>query len=266
MDIVIDEKPNDWDEKRQREKVAIATAINQCTSDLNSAVYHLKEVVPNQDNWETINEHNGVQYICPFKFVENKIIPKTDEENIQEYNRLLFNVCFTSAETDLKNKLSFIIEDIEKLEINIRDLSKIRKFIDEGIAQANIKPPLREEHLLSKVGDHVQHYDYPTLENLEQAAVTNKFDIEQAEGLKLRLEQEKTLLKWRIEQLETRRKVWIIRDRLLGVWQEIKADGNTSPTDSVSVGSHPLFQGNEIEIDYNLTTPNKRKKTGPIPT
>jgi hypothetical protein len=259
MDVIIDEKPNDWDEKRQREKVAIATAINQCTSDLNSAVYHLKEVVPlnGNQNWETINEHNNVQYICPFKYV-GKIIPKTEEENIEEYNKLLFNVCFANAEKDLRKKLSFIIDDIQRLEINIRDLRAIRTFIDEGIAQANSTLPLREEQLLSKVGHHVHHNDYPTLENLQQAAVTNSFDIEQAEGLKLRLEQEKTLLKWRIQQLDIRRKVWIFRDRLLGVWQEIKADGNTFPSDYVGVGSYPLFQGNEVPIVYNLTTPNRR--------
>jgi len=291
------EEPNHWNQKREREKIAILTAINQCTSDLNSAVYHLKEVVPLNDkqNWETINDHDGLQYICPFKWslAKNKIEPKTEDENISEYNTLYFNACFAKAEKILTAKLTAIEGDIKKLDKNIEELETIKPLIEGGLNAANHNLPLHEQGLSSKQGVYVRHYDYSTIENLQQAVVTNTFDIHQAEGLKLRLEQELILLRWRIEQLKTRRKVWIVRDRLLGVWQELLATKNGPPdpvhggasasnsdnpdrpnpngpnpngpnnpnghvSGPVPVGSFPLFSGNNVPTGFNFQTPNKR--------
>jgi len=254
----------------KREIVAIEAAINQCTADMNMAVYHLKEAVCKTvdiplEKWQDINTHSGKQYVCPFKIVGNKLAPKNDKENIKEYNELSFNKCFVKAEEYLIKQLEGIKSDIKSLKVNIVALKEIKQAIINAKRRAEDVPPLQESALLSKGPEAVFNSFYPTLENLVDAEITNQFDIHQAEGLLVRLKQEKTLLKWRIEQVHTRRKCWLVRDRLLGVFSEIKASSlpslssppstpstlSKSPINGddpfVSIGSYPLFAGREIE-------------------
>jgi len=85
------------------------------------------------------------------------------------------------------------------------------------------RTPLHEDHLDTKrqKGVGASQFDFPTVETLEDSRTSNDAEIQKARGLIFRLLKEREICVWRLTQIDTRRKLWIFRDRLLGVWYEV---------------------------------------------
>jgi len=123
----------------------------------------------------------------------------------------------------LLNYLHLLDSDIKALEANVELLDTNERQISATVQEVSTRTPLHEDHLDTKrlKGVGSSQFDFPTVETLEDSRTSNDAEIQKARGLIFRLLKEREICVWRLTQIDTRRKLWIFRDRLLGVWHEV---------------------------------------------
>jgi len=168
---------------------------------------------------------------------------------VTEFSQDIFEIVHDSIVKYLKD----ISQDIETLKSNLQELQKTRIKIQNAL-DSPLQQPLLPGDLTTKEGPKSNDYAYlPTKEHLLEAQRINEAETRRAEGMKYRLSKEQDLYEWRKQQIDTRKRLWIMRDRLLGVLKDIHV--------SYSIDGHgpKLFAPDDGPQVIGKITPLKRK-------
>jgi len=232
----IAEEPQNWKRKRDRCLNFVDCAIEQVTFDMNVSLFGLYKFSYFKNmtvgEWEKLNELNE-NYVPIVSY--GSTTPKEDYDNHRS------QVAFKSALDDLYQKYYLITKDISSVMKNIQDLVNVND-VQLGQVSNNINSsrtrhgveevegfvlPVREKSLEGyrrhwRVHPSDMDVSDPdevttTSRSLEYSFQSNNYDVQKSAGYLLALKREKCLIESHIHQLETRRKLYILRDYLLDI-------------------------------------------------